>query len=170
MNSVSSEFDNKDIDLNKSVIRTEFYQDNSPPEEPVSKGFQQAIQFKNILFTMKDDLSVLNSLLNRKRRKYFSLVKQQSESKDKINVFYNDYNNFLIKFFHFNSDNYDSSNNGEKEFSFGLNEDLGLNENFNEANNNYFYQKNSSNKSLVEKKIFDFKIIGIVNKIFKFIL
>lgn len=117
---------------------------------------------------MKVDMSSLNCLLNKKRKKYENLIKQQMESKDKINVFYNDYNNFLIKFFHFNSEgNYDSSNNGHKEFSFGLYEDLGLNECFKDVSNNYFYQKDLSNKSLIENKKEDFKIIGIVIKNYK---
>lgn len=121
---------------------------------------------------MKDDISGLNSLLNKKRKNYENLIIEQTESKDKINVFYNDYNNFLIKFFHFNSEgNYDSSNNANKEFSFGLYEDLGLNENFIEANNNnYFSQKESLNKRITENKNTDYKIIGIVNKIIPYSL
>lgn len=112
---------------------------------------------------MKVNISSLNSLLNKKRKKYENSIKQQNESKDKINFFYNDYNNFLIKFFHFNSEgNYDSSNNGYKDFSFGLYEDLGLNENFKESNINYFYQQGSSNKNFQENKNSEFKIIGIV--------
>lgn len=115
---------------------------------------------------MKFDQSNLNSLLNKKRKNYENSVKQQTESKDKINVFYNDYNNFLIKFFHFNLEgNYDFSNNGYKDFSFGLYEELGLNENYKESNinnNNYFYTKGNSNRN-DEKKKNDFKTIGIVN-------
>lgn len=148
-------------------MRKDFYPINNLQGESESKGSQQAMQFKNILSNMKVNISGLNSLLNKKRKKYEDSIKQKNESKERINVFYNDYNNFLIKFFHFNSEgNYDLSNNGYKDFSFGLYEELGLNENFKESTNNYFYQQGSSNKNLLENKNSEYKIIGVVIKNF----
>jgi len=164
----ASEFDDKDDDdFNESISRRDFSDINTQHLDLVNKGSQQAIQFKNILTNLKVDISCFNSLLSKKRKNYEDSFKKQNESKDKMNVFYNDYNNFLIKFFHFNLEgNYNHSNNGYEEFSSGLNKDSGSNQNFKDSNENYYYQKDQSTKNNENKKS-DYKIIGNVYKNFK---
>ncbi len=123
-------------------------------------------QFKHLLRNMKIEISNFHTFLNRKRKTYEVMLKEKIESIEENKIFYNDYNNFLIKFYHFNSKgNYDSSNNCYKDFSFGLSQDLELNEN---KSNYYNYSlfKNQNNKRFEENKTnnkSDTKIIGLVN-------
>lgn len=114
---------------------------------------------------MNFEISNLNNYLNKKRKNYENLTKEKNEATEENKFFYNDYNNFLIKFFHFNSEiNSDFSNNGIKTFSFGLGEDLELNEINKKYNNNHFYYNPSNDKNqILQKNNSDFKTIGIVS-------
>lgn len=114
-----------------------------------SDSSKTQIQIKNFLSNMKHDISRLNTLLHKKRR-HNEIMEKEKRSSDKQNDhFYSDYNNFLIKFFRFNSEkNTDSVINGIKTLSFGFGQDLELNECKNKQ------LKNTNNPEL--------KIIGIV--------
>lgn len=136
-------------------------------------GFKNNNELKKFLSTMKFEISNLNSLLNKKRKMCEIEAKENNNNNSDNKFFYNDYDNFLIKFFHFNSNkNPTFQNDGIKSLSFGLgNNNLALEEQnsefLNKSKINFFENpKNKENFKNYPSNLSKRKIIGLVNLIF----
>jgi len=160
-NSYSSENEEYEKQYNASDLKRDIYSTNNEIVEASNICSKPAVQLNNFIINMKSEISNLNSLLNKKRSSYENTIKTQNDIINKNNLFYNDYNNFLIKFFHFNSEgNNNSYDNGHNTYSFGLNDDLELNENSRKVNFGYLNNFNEE-KKLTESNQ-EYKIIGLV--------
>ena len=137
-------------------------------------GSKNNNELKKFLSSMKHEIFNLNSLLNKKRKMCEIEAKKNNNNNNSDNkYFYNDYDNFLIKFFHFNSNkNPTFQNDGIKSLSFGLgNNNLALEEQnsefLNKSKINFFENpKNKENSKNYSSNLSNRKIIGLVNFFF----